>query len=121
MLILRGGSYGVVAADQVLVFVQQILEGDAVNVVVDGLLKARPEFECRADGASLALVLVVLEAGYRRQTALCCAEDIPYSIVLRRVAQLVAAVVASGALQESCTLQQRYYLLHVFDSDALPF
>ena len=81
-------------------FLQQIRDGDAVEIVVDHRIQLAPHRQGAALGHAAALHGVLLQAGHRGQAALAQAQDAADGVLLGRFGQTVAAGLAAQTGQE---------------------
>ena len=77
-------SDDIVVGVHLLLLIQDILQSNAVQVFVDDTVKTLPNRESGTADAAAAFDGIVLQAGYRSQTALGQAENLADGVAVRR-------------------------------------
>ena len=99
---------------------QQIEQRHTVEVAFGQRVQFFPHGQGRAACRPLAALAVTADTGHRRQRLLRAAEDLPGSTGPRLPGELIAALLAPGALHEPRPAQGGDDRLQVFERNALP-
>ena len=98
----------------------QLLEGDAVDVLVDHIVQPGPERQSEALVRHGTLVGLAAEAGDGGNAALNGAKDITGGVVGGGFGQAVAALTAALALDQPHPCQRGDDLFQIFQAEVLP-
>ena len=74
----------------------EVGQGDTVHIIVDGVIKAGPEWKGSAAAAAGAVIFWSFQADYRGQSSLCRSQNVAYCVRIRRFGKLIAALGAAN-------------------------
>ena len=114
------GSNDIIVDLRLAGVVENVLQGDTVEIVGDRLVKSLPYGERDALRAAFALNRRVVQARHGRQAALRQPQNVANRVLIGRIGQLVAALVAAVGSEYFRAVENGNDLLQVFFGNVLP-